>query len=159
MKRRNLLKAASAVSIGLLAGCTGGGDGDGDGDGGSGDGGGDSGATVEETATIAMVDSQFDPRNAHVDGGTTVTWTNEDSAGHTVTSASDNWDFDETVDGDGEATYTFDDGGVYDVYCRFHGSSDLSGMSMKIAVGDATIDSPLGGGSSGGDGGSGGPYG
>lgn len=158
MKRRNLLKAASAVSAGLLAGCTGGGDGGGDG-GDGGDGGGENGAAVEETATIAMGGSQFDPRNAHVDAGTTVTWTNDDSVGHTVSSASDNWDFDETVDGGGEATYTFEDGGVYDVYCRFHGSADLSGMSMKIAVGDATIENPVGGGSSSSDGGGGGPYG
>lgn len=155
MKRRNVLEAASAIAAGLLAGCTGGGDGGGDG---GEDGGGD-GSNVEETANIAMVGSQFDPRNARVDAGTTVTWTNEDSAGHTVTSASDNWDFDATVDGGGEATYTFEDSGVYDVYCRFHGSADLTGMSMKIAVGDATIESPLGGGSGSSDGGSGGPYG
>lgn len=143
MQRRTLLTTAAAIGIGALTGCTGGG----------GDGGGGNGSNVEETANIAMVDSQFDPRNAHVEAGATVTWTNEDSVGHTVTNASDNWDFDATVDGGGEATYTFESSGVYDVYCRFHGSADLSGMSMKIAVGDASISQPLGGsGSSSGGG-------
>lgn len=141
MKRRTFLTTAAAIGIGTISGCSGG-------------GGGSGGSNVEETADIAMVDSQFDPRNARVDAGATVTWTNEDTAGHTVTSASDNWELDVTVDGGGEATHTFEASGVYDVYCRFHGSADLSGMSMKIAVGDASIESPLGGSSGGG-----GPYG
>lgn len=152
MNRRPFLRTTSAIAIGLIAGCTGGGNGDGGGGGGDGDG-----SAAQETADIAMVDSQFDPRNARVEVGATVTWTNEDSTSHTVSSASDNWDLDVTVDGGGEATHTFEESGVYDVYCRFHGSADLSGMSMKIAVGDATIESPLGGGGSSGDGG--GPYG
>ena len=102
-----------------------------------------------------MVDSQFDPRNVRVDVGATVTWTNEDVAGHTVTNASDNWSFDETVDGGATASHAFEASGVYDVYCRFHGTADLTGMSMKVAVGDATIDQPLGAGGGGGTG----PYG
>lgn len=141
MKRRTFLTTAAMIGIGTISGCSGG-------------GGATGGSRVEETSDIGMVDSQFDPRNARVDTGTTVTWTNEDAAGHTVTSASDNWELDVTVDGGGDATHTFEASGVYDVYCRFHGSADLSGMSMKIAVGDATIESPLGGESS-----SGGAYG
>lgn len=136
MKRREWLTSAVVFGTGLLAGC-------------SGSGGGDD-SPVEETTTIAMVDSQFDPRNARVETGATVTWTNEDAAGHTVTNASDNWEMDVSVDGGESVTHTFDSSGVYDVYCRFHGSADLTGMSMKIAVGDASIASPLGGSRSGG---------
>ena len=83
-----------------------------------------------------------------------MTWTNEDDTTHTVTSASDNWTQDTEVDGGGQTTHTFEQDGVYDCYCRFHGSTDLSRTSMKVAVGDATIESPLGGGGQGGD-----PYG
>lgn len=43
--------------------------------------------------------------------------------------------------------------GVYDGYCRVHGGTALSVMRMNIAVGDATIEEPLGQGDGGG-----GPY-
>lgn len=93
-----------------------------------------------------MVGSQFKPRNIQIATGATVTWMNEDSTAHTVTNASDNWSKDANVLGGEQATHTFDESGVYDVYCTYHGSADLSGMSMKIGVGDASIQNPLGGG-------------
>lgn len=96
---------------------------------------------------MAMRDSQFQPRNVHVATGTTVTWTNEDGVEHTVTSASNDWNLDATVPGGESADYTFEESGVYDVYCTIHGGPDLSGMSMKVGVGDATIENPLGGSS------------
>lgn len=137
MNRRTYLTTTAAVAIPMIAGCTGGS--------GSTDGDTEGSGDVVETTDVSMVGSQFDPRNIHIDIGATVTWTNEDSTAHTVTSASDNWSFDTEVSGGGTAEYTFEESGVYDVYCRFHGSSDLSGMSMKVGVGDATIQSPLGG--------------
>ena len=140
-RRRFLAAAAAALSAPLVAGCAGGSGG---------------GSQVAETTEVAMAASQFDPRNIHVEAGATVTWTNEDSVGHTVTNASDNWTFDQAVDGGGTAAFTFDAAGVYDVYCRYHGTADpLEGMSMKVAVGDATIQEPLGGST----GGSSGAYG
>ncbi|WP_280536664.1 cupredoxin domain-containing protein [Halopenitus sp. POP-27] len=108
-----------------------------------------------ETTTVTMKNSQYSPRNITVDAGSTVTWTNEDSSEHTVTNASDDWKKDVEVGGDESTSHTFTQSGVYDVYCRYHGSADsLSGMSMKIAVGNTSINDPLGG--SGGGGGSGG---
>lgn len=119
-----------------VAGCTGG------------SGGG--GSAVVETSSVTMVNTQFDPRNIRVDAGATVTWTNEDGSAHTVTSASDNWSADVNVPAGESASHAFEESGVYDVYCTYHGSSDLSGMSMKVAVGDATIEEPLGGDTGGG---------
>ena len=172
-RRRFLASGVLASLATVLAGCQGsdgdtedGGDGDnGDGggdteDGGGGDsenGGGD-GDTTQSTATddgsgdggevtVDMGGSEFDPRNLEIEVGTTVVWANQDSFGHTVTSASDNWSLDREVSGGGSTSFTFDAEGVYDVYCRFHGGEDLSGMSMKVAAGDATIDNPLGSGS------------
>ena len=141
MHRRRYLAAAAGLLAPLLAGCT---------DGGSSDGGR---AEVVETTDVSMVDSQFDPQNIRVAEGGTVTWTNEDGTTHTVTNASDNWSFDTEVPGGGSTEFTFDSAGVHDAYCRFHGSADLSGMSMKIAVGDATIEAPLGGSEEDGGGG------
>jgi plastocyanin len=131
MRRRQYLAAATGLVSASIAGCSGGGNGDGSPD-------------VVETNEVSMTGSQFDPRNIQVAAGATVTWSNEDSTAHTVTAASDNWTFDTEVSGGGTAEFTFEDAGVYDVYCRFHGAADLSGMSMKIAVGDATITAPLG---------------
>jgi plastocyanin len=111
--------------------------------------GGAGGADVVETTDVAMEYEQFDPRNVHVDAGETVTWTNADSYAHSVTSASDNWSKDTEVPAGEETTHTFEGDGMYDVYCRFHGSKDLSGMSMKVGVGDATSQMPLGGGGGG----------
>jgi len=130
MRRRQYLAAAAGLVSASIAGCSGGGNGNGSPD--------------VETNEVSMTGSQFDPRNIQVAAGATVTWSNEDSTAHTVTAASDNWTFDTEVSGGGTAEFTFEDAGVYDVYCRFHGAADLSGMSMKIAVGDATIAAPLG---------------
>lgn len=139
--RRQLLSVAVVGSL-PLAGCTGGG-------GGSGGGGGGGGGNIKETSKVSMTGSQFEPRNIHVDTGTTVTWTNDVGHEHTVTSASDNWNFDKRVAGGESVDHSFEKRGVYDVYCTIHGSADLSGMSMKVGVGDATIQNPLGGGNGG----------
>jgi len=154
-RRRFLETGVLAAVASTLAGCQGssGGDTEG-GDGGSGGGGTTQTTGMDDGAggsdgevTVDMVGSQFDPRNLEIDVGTRVVWTNEDSSGHTVSSASDNWSFDREVSGGGSVGFTFDAEGVYDVYCRFHGGEDLSGMSMKVAAGDATIENPLGSGS------------
>jgi plastocyanin len=133
--RREFLRAAVAGGVVVLAGCAGGGD----------DGTGGGTASVEETTSIGMTAGQFDPRNVRVAAGATVTWTNGSGVDHTVTAASSNWDHDAVIAPEEATTYTFETSGVYDVYCRFHGSADLTGMSMKIAVGEATIEAPLGG--------------
>jgi plastocyanin len=134
--RRALLGSVGTALATGLAGCTGGGT-----------------DTPGDSLTVMMVNTQFDPRNARVAAGGTVTWTNEDDSPHTVTSASENWQKDAEVTAGGQTTHTFSDDGIYDVYCTFHGSADLSGMSMKIAVGSATIDDPLGEASDGNGGG------
>lgn len=139
LRKRRFLAVTAASTVPLVAGCTGTNNG--------GSGGED--ATVEETSDVSMTGNQFQPRNIHVDAGMTVTWTNDDGFEHTVTSASDNWDKDTSVSGGGQATHTFKNSDVYDVYCTIHGGSDLSRMSMKVGVGDATIESPLGGDSGG----------
>lgn len=139
-KRRAVLNGLATGAVGFLAGCSGGSQ-----PGGS--------ASVEETSLVSMSGSQFDPRNIHVDTGTEVTWTNDDGTDHTVTSASDNWSKDATVPAGQQTTHTFQESGVYEVYCSYHGSADLSGMSMKVGVGDASIDDPLGGSGGGGGGG------
>lgn len=135
--RRAVLCAAATAGAFALAGC-------------QGDDGGDGETPTQAstpaptapsgpTETVTMFDSSFTPSELEIEQGTTVVWENGDSYAHTVTAASENWEFDVEVPAEGEASHTFERAGLYDVYCRFHGRRDLTGMSMRIAVGDATI--------------------
>ena len=71
----------------------------------------------------------FSPYTLTVKVGDTVTWTNRDSASHTVTSDSGN-ELDSSSLGKG-ATYshTFMQTGTFDYHCKFH-----SGMTGKVIV-------------------------
>jgi len=66
--------------------------------------------------------------------GSTVTWVNNDSVGHTVTNGENGLPatdalFDEPVADGGTFEFTFDSPGVYLVTCRIHSS-----MNMTITV-------------------------
>lgn len=106
--------------------------------------------TVEETTEVEMRDAQFRPRNIEIDVGDTVTWENvaESGEGEDITyflrSATDGWDFEADVPEESDAEHTFEGAGVYALYAEGVGGPDLSGMSMKIGVGQS-IDDPLGG--------------
>ena len=75
---------------------------------------------VEGVTQVRQHDFAFAPANIIVDAGTTVTWTNRDGVGHTVTS-----------DGGGELqspllgqtetfSHTFDEPGQYRYFCKPH---------------------------------------
>lgn len=78
--------------------------------------------------------SSFNVANLEIEAGTTVTWTNKSSMDHTVTSGTRGGDnegdlFDRTV-GPGETfSFTFEDAGSYEYFCRFH-----SGMDAEVTV-------------------------
>lgn len=129
--RRAVLRAASTGTALALAGC--------------GDGGGSAATpsstpepTSTEIVTVRLFDSSFSPDELSIQPRTEVVWENRDDYAHTVTAASENWTFDVEVAAGESASYTFESTGRYDVYCRFHGDKSLTGMSMRIAVGDAT---------------------
>jgi plastocyanin len=130
-RRRDLLRVAASATALALAGC-------GD-DGGAATPTATPAGTPAPTETVTMFDSAFQPAELGVDSGTRVIWENSDDYRHTVTAASDNWSFDVEVPAEDTASHVFEADGAYEVYCRFHGSEDLTGMSMRIAVGDATI--------------------
>jgi plastocyanin len=74
-------------------------------------------AGMEVTATIA--DFAFDPATLEVSVGTTVTWTNNDSAAHTVTA--DDGSFQSGRLEQGESfSYTFDTPGTFSYHCEYH---------------------------------------
>lgn len=89
---------------------------------------------------VKVMGGFFDPATLDVAPGDEVTWTNEDSMPHTVTST---WDaggsFDITLKGGESFTWTFPDEGSFAVHCRPHAYMDeetgtMQGMTMSIDV-------------------------
>lgn len=93
----------------------------------------DNGGDDEDPNVVEMVGQSFSPDNLEVEVGTTVTWNNESSLTHTVTSGS-NRDHDGTFDSGNVApgesfSYTFTETGTFDYFCRPH-----TGMNGTITV-------------------------
>lgn len=82
----------------------------------------------EQTTSVEIKNFLFDPSTITVPAGTTVVWTNLDSAPHTVASTSGI--FDSGVMDKGKIfSYTFEDPGTYDYYCMLHPN-----MKAKVIV-------------------------
>ncbi|WP_416841335.1 plastocyanin/azurin family copper-binding protein [Haloferax sp. DFSO52] len=162
--RRNVLHRLGAAGVAAtsiaLAGCTGSAS-DGDSDGGNESteattteesGGGDSGAT--QTDVVDMNDElKFAPAAIEVPAGTTVTFENVGSIGHTVTAyedkipdgaeyfatggfdseqaAKDGYPDEGNIEAGGTYEHTFETKGTYEYYCIPH---ELNGMVGTIEV-------------------------
>jgi plastocyanin len=93
----------------------------------------DTSTTPTSTTHISMVPGSsnptnklfYDPTSANVKPSTTVTWTNDDTLPHTVTSGNadtgPSGEFDSgIIMGAGSFTHTFDKAGTFDYYCALH---------------------------------------
>ena len=75
---------------------------------------------VEGVTQVRLEDFAFAPANIVVDAGTTVTWTNDDSVPHTVTS-DDGDELDSELLNPGDTfSHTFDTPGAYAYHCTPH---------------------------------------
>jgi plastocyanin len=102
-----------------------------------------------QTAAVSATDNEFSPEEIEVEAGTTITWTNNGDAPHTVTA--DNGSFESgNMDPGDEFSETFSEQGRYPYYCEYHGAPDGQGMSGVVVV------SGGGNGGNGGDGNGGG---
>lgn len=123
--RRAILVVVLVATL-ALAGCAQNG-----GDGSGGDGG--SGGPAE---TVAALDNRFDPEQVSVAAGDTVEWVNEGSNPHTVTirpEGDSGTVHDEEIQPGDETTYTFQESGTFQVWCKYHGSAG-KGMAMTVEV-------------------------
>jgi plastocyanin len=78
--------------------------------------------------SVAIANFAFDPVTIEAPAGTTVTWTNEDSAPHTATA--DGGAFDSgRLDQGGTFSFTFESAGTYAYHCDFH-----PGMQGTIVI-------------------------
>jgi len=83
--------------------------------------------TPATNATITISNFAFNPQTLTVKAGTTVTWVNDDPAGHTVTV---DGGFSSGTFSKGQSfSHTFNDTGAYDYHCTIHPS-----MKGKIIV-------------------------
>lgn len=90
-------------------------------------------AAWAQTASVSVIDNDFDPAQLEVSSGTTITWTNNGDLPHTVTA--DNGSFESgNLDPGGTFEQTFSDPGEYSYYCEYHGASGGTGMSGTITV-------------------------
>lgn len=123
MHRTSLRFAALALSAGLLGAACSSSD--------SADTSPAPGATAAAgQATATVLNFAFDPIDLEVPVGTTVTWTNEDRFGHTVTSGtpdSPTGEYElvlgELTDGDTSGmtgSQTYETAGTFEYFCRYH---------------------------------------
>jgi plastocyanin len=72
-----------------------------------------------EEVAVNIADFQFDPTSVDIPAGTTVTWTNQDSAPHTATGEGGIFNSDRLEQG-ASFSFTFEAPGTYNYYCEFH---------------------------------------
>lgn len=71
------------------------------------------------TESVTITNFSFSPSSLTVKAGTTVTWTNQDSASHTVTGDTTG-PASGTLDKGATYSYTFSTPGTYPYHCAFH---------------------------------------
>ncbi len=80
---------------------------------------------ASKTAAVTIKGFAFSPATLTVDKGTVVTFTNNDSATHTVSSGANrakDGKFDQSLSGGNETTITFDTSGTVEYFCNIHSS-------------------------------------
>lgn len=83
------------------------------------------------TTTVALSKNCFNPTVARIRPGDEVTFINKDAVPHTVTGALFTFGGMEDLNKGNEATYRFDDEGIFPYYCIYH-----PGMAGAVVVGD-----------------------
>ena len=78
-------------------------------------------------SNVTMQGLAFQPAELTISAGATVTWTNEDNVGHTVSAGkrgTPTGEFDQNVPAGETFNYTFEEPGTYDYYCSIHPGMD-----------------------------------
>lgn len=105
--------AVVLIAVVALAGCGGDDNGDPSAD------GGDTNEDVAES-TVTIEGFMFTPQDIDVSSGTTVTWTNQDSAAHTVEDNGGLFPESERIDEGAEFSFTYEEPGEYPYICGIH---------------------------------------
>lgn len=92
-------------------------------------------AGYSEGTTVAMRDSCFAGTAHFAPSDSTITVTNEGQLPHTLTAVDGSFDTGQ-VAGGGSAQLTFDEPGIYRVFCSLHGTPQGEGMAGVVVVGE-----------------------
>ena len=91
-----------------------------------------------QEVTVRMEDNFFDKADITVAPGTTVTWVQRGQYGHTTTSYDGLWDSGLIEGGtDGTYSYTFEEPGTYEYFCRPHEEVGMVG-TVTVSGGSAS---------------------
>src|SRR5215207_8677097 len=143
MKRLLLLVALSVVSLLVFVPAAGAQD------------GGVEAVPVQDARSVGIGDNFFDPPDAAVEPGSTITWTNNGAQPHTVTA--DDGSFDSGVLSPGDSyTVAFDGQGTVTYHCAIHPEMRGSVTVGGGGGGGVPAEQPASGDMSGGMGGGGG---
>jgi len=77
-------------------------------------------AAGEAVTAVEIVDFSFGPKEATVAVGDTLTWTNADSATHTVTGKENEILMSDDLEMDATYEVTFEEAGTFEYVCKFH---------------------------------------
>ena len=92
----------------------------------------------DQEVTVGMEDNFFDKADITVAPGTTVTWVQRGQYGHTTTSYDGRWDSGLIEGGtDGTYSYTFEEPGTYEYFCRPHEEVGMVG-TVTVSGGSAS---------------------
>jgi len=106
-------------------------------------------ASSEGSLIIRIVDDEFSPKVINVPVGSTVVWESGGSNNHNVIASDGSWqaissdyfEYGIITKGD-QYEYTFDEPGIYEYYCPYHGTNN-KGMVGTIIVGDVEYTAPV----------------
>jgi plastocyanin len=88
-------------------------------------------ALATTTHFVSIKDSTFVPDRLAIYPGDTVTWKQEDSVEHTVTSSERAFNSNNMAPGD-VFSFTFESKGEFSYYCVFHGAGAMSGVISVV---------------------------
>ena len=92
-------------------------------------------ATVfgQDAPTVSVQDELFDPAQAEIVAGVTLTWRHDGEEQHTITA--DDGSFDSGIINPGDTfPVTFDASATYPYYCQIHGAPGGIGMAGIVLV-------------------------
>jgi len=75
--------------------------------------------SAQGTQAVTIAGFAFSPAALTIEAGTTVTWTNQDSATHTATADDGSWDTGDIAQG-ASVSITFDTPGTFTYHCAIH---------------------------------------
>ena len=128
---RNPVKYLLIVSLVLLVACN------------------ESASSDESQSIIRIVDDEFSPKFINVPVGSTVIWESGGANNHNVIASDGSWqaissdyfEYGIITKGD-QYEYTFEEPGVYEYYCPYHGTNN-KGMVGTVIVGDVEYSAPV----------------